>query len=86
MLVNDIWTANKFIKEPASDGGSPRIPTLTTKDDTGANISTSDNKEKAKTFTKVFFPPPPMLNKDLANYDYPEPLPDPLQITAAQIQ
>ena len=86
MSANDIWTANKFIKEPAGDGGSPRIPTLTTKDDTGADTHISDNKDKAATFAKVFFPPPPETDDELENFEYPEPLPDPSQITLGQVQ
>lgn len=52
MTAIDIWMANKFIKEPVGDGGSPRIPTLTTKDNTGADITISDNKVKATTTTR----------------------------------
>jgi hypothetical protein len=35
MTVNDIWTANKYIREPIGDGGNPRIPTLKSKTQPG---------------------------------------------------
>ena len=56
MTATDIWTANKFIKEPAGDGGCPRTPTLKTKDDRGNETSISNNEDKAKLFAKTFFP------------------------------
>ena len=28
MLASDIWTANKYLRDPVGDGGTPRIPTL----------------------------------------------------------
>ena len=59
MSANDIWTANKFIKEPAGDGGCPRIPTLKTKDVNGNTISINNNEDKAKILVETFFPPPP---------------------------
>jgi hypothetical protein len=45
MTSADIWTANKFIREPAGDGGSPRIPTLKIISDLGATISINDNED-----------------------------------------
>lgn len=57
MTASKIWTANKYIKEPIGDGGSPRIPTLKTKDEMGATVSVNSNEDKAKTFATTFFPP-----------------------------
>ena len=57
MSAADIWTANKFIKEPAGDGGCPRIPTLKTRDAAGAEQTISTNDDKAEIFAKTFFPP-----------------------------
>ena len=54
MTANEMWTANKYIKELAGDGDNPRIPTLKAKDAAGNNISVNDNKGKAKLFAKAF--------------------------------
>ena len=86
MSASDIWTANKYIKEPAGDGGSPRIPTLKTKNAAGEEIPINNNADKAKIFAKLFFPLPPDTANEYENYEYPEPLPDPPQITLAQVQ
>jgi endonuclease/exonuclease/phosphatase family metal-dependent hydrolase len=88
MTSADIWTANKFIKEPAGDGGCPRIPTLKVKNDLGVETLIHDNKEKAKIFAKTFFPPPPPPppQPDTQDqYDYPEPLPDPPPLNTRQL-
>ena len=87
MSATEIWTANRYIKEPVGDGGSPRIPTLKVKNAEGAEISVNNNKEKAKLFATAFFPPPPPLPADniYEGFDYPEPLPDPPQITSEQL-
>ena len=37
----------------------------------------NDNKDKAKIFAKLFFPPPPTIPDDPRSYVYPELLPDP---------
>ena len=78
MTADDIWTANKYIKDPVGDGGMPRIPTIKTKDEEGNEIEINDSKEKAKAFAKAFFPnpPPPQIEEELP-VDYPAPLPDP---------
>lgn len=87
MTAADIWTANKFIREPAGDGGCPRIPTLKIRNDGGAISSVNNNKEKAEAFARTFFPPPPPTMPDvIEHFEYPEPLPDPPQITKEQIQ
>ena len=67
MTTTNIWAANKFIKEPAGNGGCPRIPTLKIKDDRGTKQSISSNEDKAKTFAKVFFSLAPVnqINEDL---------------------
>ena len=59
MTAADIWTANKFIGEPAGDGGSPRIPTLKTRNGAGEVITINSNEDKAALFARTFFPPPP---------------------------
>jgi hypothetical protein len=75
MVASDIWTANKYLKEPVGDGGLPRIPTIRVKDAEGLELEINDNEDKAKIFVKSFFPPPPATQEDnLAEYVYPEPL------------
>ena len=59
MTADDIWTANKYIKDPVGDGGMPRIPTIKTKDEEGNEIEINNSKEKAKAFAKAIFPNPP---------------------------
>ena len=85
MTANEMWTANKYIKEPVGDGGSPRIPTLKTKNEAGAEVHINSNEEKARVFAKMFFPPPPPEDQGFENYAYPEPLPDPPKITVEQL-
>jgi hypothetical protein len=60
MTTNEIWTANKYIREPVGDGGNPRIPTLKTRNEAGEEVSISSNEGKAETLAKAFFPPPPI--------------------------
>jgi ribonuclease HI len=85
MTASEIWTANKYIKEPVGDGGNPRIPTLKTKNAAGVETSINSNDEKAKLLAKTFFPPPPIVANDFANFIYPEPLPNPSKITPEQL-
>jgi ribonuclease HI/exonuclease III len=86
MTANEMWTANKYIKEPVGDGGNPRIPTLKVKNPAGVEVAVNSNNEKAKIFASVFFPKPPPAENVFADYDYPEPLPDPPDITLEQIR
>jgi len=85
MTANDIWTANKYLKEPTGDGGRPRIPTLRTKGENGADVKVTDNEQKANLFAKTFFPPPPIVSSVPKLYNYPSPLPEPPQISEEQI-
>ena len=87
MVESDIWTANRYLKEPVGDGGAPRIPMLTTRDEEGRDKEVNDSEEKANIFATTFFPPPPLRNEeDDAPYDYPDPLPDPLPPDKGQIE
>ena len=70
-------------KEPSGDGGCPRIPSLRTKNNQGVKIHVNDNEDKAKIFAKSFFRTTPETPAD--KHKYPEPLPDPPQITADQL-
>ena len=78
MTSANIWTANKFIREPTGNGGCPRVPTLITKDQ-------NSNKIQVKLFTKTFFPNTPIRPTDYSQHVYPAPLPDPPQLTQPQI-
>jgi ribonuclease HI len=86
MTAADMWTANKFIREPVGDGGSPRIPTLKVVNQAGEETLISDNEEKARTFARMFFPPPPPRVEGYERFEYPEPLADPPRISASQIR
>ena len=77
MSACDIWTANKYLRDPVGDGGSPQIPTLRTKDNLGRDIEVNDNQEKASLFIKLFFPPPPVSSTVLENFEYSVPILDP---------
>jgi len=86
MTSDEIWTANKYLKEPVGDGGNPKIPTLRIKDKQGTEINMNNNWDKANLFAVSFFPPP-LANANVpANYIYPQPLPDPPQTTESQIK
>ena len=86
MTPDDIWTANKYLKEPIGNGGNPRIPTLRIKDEQGTETKVNDNRDKANLFAASFFPPPPVNTNVPANFTYPQPIPNPPQITKAQIE
>jgi hypothetical protein len=86
MSADKIWTANKYIKEPIGDGGSPRIPTLKVKNAAGIETLINSNEEKARIFAKTFFPPRPPNDNALEGEEYPVPLPDPPRITQNKLQ
>ena len=85
MTLTDIWTANKFIKEPAGDRGFPRIPMLKSKDDQGNEILINNNEDKVRLFAKTFFSLVPAAATNYNQHEYPEPLLNPPQITVDQI-
>lgn len=82
----DLWTTNRYLKNPLGDGGKPRTPTLKTKDENGTIKEISTNEDKAKAFNKVFFPPKPDISTVPEDFQYPPPLPDPSPITREQIR
>ena len=85
MTSSDIWMANKFIKEPTGNGSYSKIPTLKTRDIRGNDILVNDNKEKAKLFAKTFFLDTPNTSIDYNQFNYPKPLPNPLQLNQTQL-
>jgi len=86
MDASGIWTANKFLKEPAGDGGSPRIPTLKVTNQDRQSTEVTDSQEKATLFVRTFFPSPPDDSNIPPEYNYPILLPDPPLITRQQIE
>ena len=86
MTAADIWTTNKYIKELPGDGGCPCIPTLKTRNEEGAKTYINNNQDKAKLFTKAFFPTAPETPINYSHYNYPEPLLDSPQITPTQLE
>ena len=77
VTVDDIWTVNKYVKNPVSDGSNPRIPMLKIAGLDGHVREVNMNNGKAKVFSDAFFPKPPQTSRVPVNYNYPEPLPDP---------
>ena len=53
-----IWTVHKYASAEASDGGSTRVPILTTKLWDNTTWTASTNDEKAKILFDTFFPAP----------------------------
>ena len=83
---NDVWTVNRYIREPAGDGGILRIPSLRVIGPDGFTREINTNDGKAKAFSNAFFPNPPLVSSVLANYHYLDPLPDPPPITCERIE
>ena len=86
MIADNIWTANQYVKNPAGDGSNPRIPTLKVAGTDGIISEVNTNDGKVKAFSDAFFPKPPLNSSMPADYDYPEPLPDPPPVTCKQIR
>ena len=70
---SDLWITNKYISNPAGDGGKSCILTLKTKDNEGNEISASSNEDKSEIFTNALFPPPPPHSAVPQGFNYPEP-------------
>jgi len=86
MTANEIWTANRYLRDPVGDGGNPRIPTLKTRNAEGEEIEVNNSEDKARLFARTFFPPPPPTSTVPEGFAYPEPLPNPPQITKMQVE
>lgn len=83
--ADDLWTANRYLKEPAGDGGKARIPTLKMTNADGSVTKITTNKGKTELLAKSFFPAKPANSSVPVNYDYPDPLPAPEPITTDTI-
>ena len=79
-MDKDVWSANKYVSEPVSDGGRPRIPALKVKLPNGSQSEVNTNEEKAKALAGLFFPKRPALSMVPPNFHYPQPMDDPLPI------
>src|SRR5260370_38855226 len=66
----DIWTVNKILAAPATDGGTTRIPVLKYTIN-GAELIASTNEEKGQVLAKSFFPAKPPHETDAVNTAYP---------------
>ncbi|KAA1478016.1 hypothetical protein DENSPDRAFT_787504, partial [Dentipellis sp. KUC8613] len=82
----DIWTANRYISCPSTDGGKTRIPSLSVVQPDGTVQSITDNNRKSEVLARAFFPPPPPTSSIDPNFVYPTPLQNPGVITTDQIR
>ena len=82
----DLWTTNRYLKNPVGDGGKSRILTLKVKNEDGTLREVAANNEKAETLHKIFFPPKPDASSVPERYQYPCPLPSPPAITNEQVR
>jgi hypothetical protein len=69
----DLWTANKYFKEPTGDGGKTRIPTLKVPEEGEDSFleEINTNEGKAKVLAQQFFPEKPECSRVPENYNYP---------------
>ena len=82
---NDLWIANRYITNPAGDGGRSHIPTLKTSDAEGNVSLAASNEDKSEVFASTLFPPPPQRSTVPPGFNYPEPAAAWSEITAAQL-
>ena len=68
----DIWTVNKVLAAPASDGGSSKIPTLRHITNNIERLAKT-NDEKGIVLAKSFFPPKPHPEPPITDTEYPPP-------------
>jgi hypothetical protein len=80
----DIWTANRYVLAPASDGGKARIPILKHAEN-GQEALARSNEEKSHMLAKAFFPPKPQGSAVDEPYDYPPQCQGNIWIMADQI-
>jgi hypothetical protein len=82
----DIWTANKYIAAPASDGGKTRIPAL--RQQSGeSEVTANTNCDKSKMLAKVFFPSKPTTSTiHTEAQEYPAPACGTHKVTRDQIR
>jgi hypothetical protein len=85
--LNDdlLWTANRYISNPATDGGKSRIPTLETTDPNGTAYRAETNEEKIQTLATAFFPPKLTTTRNLDGRNYPKRVKYQFQLHEAQL-
>jgi hypothetical protein len=83
-----VWTANRMVTGPATDGGRSRVPTLQIKDSATRVViqEAHTNKEKGELFYQTFFPPRTAAPAPAPNEPYPQPRWEYQSITDEQIQ
>ena len=81
----DIWTVNRLINAPASDGGKARIPTLKYK--LGEEDKTAvTNSEKGTVLARGFFPQKPQIQDFQEGTEYPQACTKAGKVTKEQIR
>jgi hypothetical protein len=66
-----IWSANRYLSNPATDGGKSRIPSLETLDADGTTRRAETNEDKSCALAKAFFPPKPATSQIPSSHSYP---------------
>ena len=80
-IDHDLWTSNRYLKDPIGNGRKAKISMLEVKEDDGSTKEIASNAEKAK----IFSPPMPEALLVPSNYPYLAPLPTLPVITKDQI-
>lgn len=78
MTERNIWTANKYISQPFSDGSATRIPVLTKRNEQGDILTEAHtNVQKSQILSEIFFPKQPnnLPDHSMDANPYPPPLP-----------
>ena len=67
--LNDglLWSANKYLANPVTDGGRSQIPMLHTTRPNGTTCMAETNEDKSETLATAFFPPKPAASQILLN-------------------
>ena len=81
----ELWIANKYISNPAGDGGKTRVPSLKVNMPDGTTSVVTSNEGKAELLMKQFFPPQPTFSTVPLNHIYPPQVPMSGIITPVQI-
>jgi ribonuclease HI/exonuclease III len=80
----DLWTAQRMVSGPATDGGKARIPPLKHRLD-GTEVTAKTNTDKSRALAKGFFPPKPQPDEEEVATRSPKPCSAPIKITKEQL-
>ena len=69
----EIWTANKYVDSPPSDGGKARIPTLRRREANGNIMDVNENAAKSRYLFDSFFSQDQCTQSSANNPRYPDP-------------